>query len=323
MNSGDSAFPIFRLLETPGVGGVRVWAAIDVAAHKQIQLADLLARPTELGSILKEAQLRALQDSEAKAHETWSKLRQDGVLMISIFDDEYPGSLRSLLGKQAPLLLFIKGNGSLLNRPSLGFCGSRKASEKGISVARECSDVVSKEGINVVSGYAAGVDMIAHRTALEMGSTTTVVLAEGIFHFRIKRDLKDVWDWERVAVISEYMPHATWNVQNAMRRNATICALCRAMVLIEARENGGSIAAGRTCMKLGLPLFAPVYEGMPEWARGNQILINDGARSFYKSKSTNLPNLRRVLEEVQSHSQTVTPSFSNVALHLKPLFKHA
>jgi hypothetical protein len=50
---------------------------------------------------------------------------------------------------------------------------------------------------------------------------------------------------------------------SAMQRNKTICGLSRAMVLIEARSTGGSIQAGRDCLKMGLPLFAAVYEGSP------------------------------------------------------------
>jgi DNA processing protein len=272
-----------------------VRAALDLAEQGRSALADLVDQPGSLISVLTGAQLRELRATQEQAHEVWAKLREQQVTVTSLLDADYPDSLRSLLGVQAPPLLFVRGSRSLMGKPSVGFCGSRKASEKGIAVAHECAEIVSRQGINIVSGYAAGVDMATHRAALEADGTTILILAEGIFHFRIKRDLKDVWDWERALVVSEYPPGVTWNVQNAMRRNATICALSKAMVLIEARETGGSMEAGRTCLKLGLPLFAPVYEGMPESARGNQILLGEGARSLFKSRSTDLPNLRAVL----------------------------
>jgi predicted Rossmann fold nucleotide-binding protein DprA/Smf involved in DNA uptake len=126
-------------------------------------------------------------------------------------------------------------------------------------------------------------------------------------HFRVKRHLKEVWDSERSVVVSQYLPGATWNVGNAMKRNQTICALCRAMVLIEAGEAGGSIEAGRTCLKLGIPLFAPVYEGMPASAKGNQMLLREGARALYKNKPTNLPNLAGVLAALQDPVIQATP----------------
>lgn len=83
-----------------------------------------------------------------------------------------------------------------------------------------------------------------------------------------------------------------------MQRNRTICGLSRAMILIEARATGGSIGAGRDCLRLGVPLFAAVYEGMPESATGNEELLQQGARRLMKSRSTNRPNIRPVWDAV-------------------------
>ena len=58
--------------------------------------------------------------------------------------------------------------------------------------------------INIVSGFAAGVDMNAHRAALAAGGTTTVVLAEGILRFRVKKEIRDLWDENRTLVVSEF-----------------------------------------------------------------------------------------------------------------------
>ncbi len=81
-----------------------------------------------------------------------------------------------------------------------------------------------------------------------------------------------------------------------MQGNRTICGLSHAMILIEAGSNGGSIAAGNQCLKLGIPLFAPVYQGMPESATGNRILLGQGARELRKGRQTH----RAVLHELVS-----------------------
>jgi predicted Rossmann fold nucleotide-binding protein DprA/Smf involved in DNA uptake len=83
-----------------------------------------------------------------------------------------------------------------------------------------------------------------------------------------------------------------------MQRNKTICGLSLAMLLIEARSTGGSIQAGRDTFKLGLPLFAAVYEGAPESATGNEELLSQGAKRLFKSRSTDLPNIRPILEAI-------------------------
>jgi len=142
--------------------------------------------------------------------------------------------------------------------------------------------------------------MNAHRAALASGGTTTVVLAEGILRFRVKREIRDEWDEARTLVISEFGPNLPWSVNHAMQRNRTICGLSRAMLLIEARITGGSIQAGRDCLRLGLPLFAAVYEGAPESATGNEELLVRGANRLMKSRSTDRPNIRPILDAIAS-----------------------
>jgi DNA processing protein len=167
-----------------------------------------------------------------------------------------------------------------------------------MATARDCAMLLSNDNVNIVSGFAAGVDMNAHRAALAAGGTTTIVLAEGILRFRVKKEIRDVWDDSRTLVVSEFGPNLPWSVSHAMQRNKTICGLSRAMILIEARSTGGSIQAGRDCLKMGLPLFAAVYEGSPESATGNEELLRNGAKRLMKSKARDLPNMTPVLQAI-------------------------
>lgn len=77
------------------------------------------------------------------------------------------------------------------------------------------------------------------------------------------------------------------------------------MILIEAGTTGGSIAAGRTCLDMGRPLFAPVYETMPETAAGNRLLLSQGARPLLKSRHTHRAAIERVLDAI---SRSDSPS---------------
>ena len=197
---------------------------------------------------------------------------------------------------------------------ALGFCGSREASEKGLATAWHSAEILAREGINIVSGFASGVDMNAHRASLACGGTTTVVLAEGILRFRVKKEIREEWDEHRTLVVSEFGPNLPWSISHAMQRNRTICGLSRAMVLIEARTTGGSIQAGRDCLKLGLPLFAAVYEGAPESATGNEELLAHGARRLMKSRSADRPNIRPILDAI-GNSLTSADETQDHAVH--------
>jgi len=290
------ALDLMTLLDAPGVGPSRI--------RKVLKRWQLIQGGASLldGGLLREtltaSQVAALPKSRERVKRRWDELSRKNIRVLSILDPDYPEALRRPLGEETPVLLLCLGNLELFQKKSVGFCGSREATEKGLEAAWDSADLLAREGLNVVSGFAAGVDMNAHRAALKAGGTTTVVLAEGILRFRVKKDVREEWDNVRTLVVSEFGPNLPWSVSHAMQRNRTICGLSRAMILIEARTSGGSIEAGRVCLKLGLPLFAAVYDGMPEAATGNEELLRQGARRLMKSRSTNRPNIRPVLEAI-------------------------
>ncbi len=292
------ALDLMTLLDAPGVGPSRVRKVLkrwQFVRENGSLLDDGLLRET-----LTATQVAALPTSRERVRRHWDELAKKNVQAVSILDPAYPDALKRTLGEEAPVLLLCIGNLELLRKTSVGFCGSREATEKGMATARDSAELLAREGINIVSGFAAGVDMNAHRAALAAGGTTTVVLAEGILRFRVKKEIRDEWDKQRTLVVSEFGPNLPWSVNHAMQRNRTICGLSRAMILIEARATGGSIQAGRDCLKLGLALFAAVYEGMPESATGNEELLRQGAKRLMKSRATNRPNVRPVLEAIAS-----------------------
>jgi DNA processing protein len=193
-------------------------------------------------------------------------------------------------------ILSTLGNLALLDTLGLGFCGSRKASEKGIAVAVDCAEQAVQAGFTVISGNAAGVDLAAHHTALAQGGTTILVLAEGIDRFRIRQDLRPVWDWGRALVISQFPPTATWQAYRAMERNDVIIALSRAMIVVEAGETGGTLAAGLRTLQVGKPLFVADYENIDHVAPGNAQLLARGAMRLRRSRETGRANVASLRE---------------------------
>jgi DNA processing protein len=298
---GAYAFDLMTLLDAPGVGPGRVRKLLK---HWRNTPEVPVMEDRLIESVLTPAQIAALPECRERVQRHWDELLKHNVRVLSIIDTDYPENLRTALGESAPVLLLCLGNLELLKHVSVGFCGSREASEKGMATARDSAMLLANDKINIVSGFAAGVDMNAHRAALAAGGTTTVVLAEGILRFRVKKEIRDLWDDNRTLVVSEFGPNLPWSVSHAMQRNKTICGLSRAMVLIEARSTGGSIQAGRDCLKMGLPLFAAVYEGSPESARGNEELLHNGAKCLMKSRSRDLPNMTPVLDAIANPPKT-------------------
>ncbi len=214
-------------------------------------------------------------------------------LALSPQDASYPRAVREALGAKAPAL-HVMGNTALLNLSGIGFCGSRHASEKGLKVAADCAEQVAQAGLIVISGNASGVDRTAHHAALAAGGTTILVLPEGICHFRIRRDLADVWNWERALVLSQFNPNEKWQAWRAMARNEVIIALSGSMVVIEAGATGGTLDAGLRTLASGKPLFVAMYEQMDERAPGNAKLLQSGGIGLAKSRATGRANVERV-----------------------------
>jgi DNA processing protein len=215
---------------------------------------------------------------------------------ILMGDGAYPSFLRDVLGRDAPGKLEWMGNLHLLGWRSVGFCGSRRASSRGLDTAADCATQAAENGVVVVSGYAAGVDEIAHLNALANKGSTIIVLPEGISHFRIRRELRGVWDWNRVLVVSQFSKDETWQTFRAMARNKVIIGLSGAMIVIEAGETGGTMDAGRSTLRYGQPLFVARYEEVTYEAVGNRHLLEIGARPLSKLRSTGRANMARVWE---------------------------
>lgn len=215
------------------------------------------------------------------------------VLFNTVLDHSYPASLKNLLKMSTPPVLSMIGNVSLLRNKKIGFSGSRKVSEKGIAITKDCVDQLSQiPRVSIVSGYAQGVDKEAHYTALNSGGSTIIVLPNGIKTFYVRKELRDVWDWSRVLVISEYLPEDTWTVNRAMNRNNTIIGLSDAMVVVEAGLTGGSFDAGNKTLQDRKPLFVPRYTEYPTSALGNPLLLERGAHSIGLSRHTNRANMK-------------------------------
>ena len=220
--------------------------------------------------------------------ELWEELRYQGIRLIPFTDRAYPEKLKHL--DRFPPILYVLGNLSLLKDPCVGIFGSRDVSDLGLRNAQKFGAAAGWVGLVVVSGYAKGVDTAAHRGAIEANGRTIIVTADGVSRFRKKVQFQNVGDFlQRTLVVSQFYPKQTWNVGAAMERNAVICGLSNAGAVIEASPTGGTIAAGRKCLKQGKPLWVIDYDGLPATSDGNRILIQEGGRGLQSIREWLLP----------------------------------
>ncbi len=280
---------IYRLMKVKGIGPVQTNRL-------------LLSIKGDLNSVGIEQQIKAALSDSQKNDYNKGLISIDNlkskfpIYFVSLLDNNYPSDLKQHLSTNTPPVLSYIGNLDLLNKKKIGFSGSRKVSDKGISITKDCVKQLSEKDVCIVSGYAAGVDQTAHYTAIEQGASTIIVLSEGIESFRIKKELKDIWDWSRVLVLSEFMPNDKWTAARAMLRNNTIIGLSDIVVVVEAGETGGSLDAGLKTLEKGKYLFTPYYGVVPDSALGNNALINKGAIPIKMKQETGRANLSKMFE---------------------------
>lgn len=262
----------------------------------------LSARVRKLGATVFTDLLHEIPRAELdRADEEASGLSARGVDAVLLGSQEYPQLLS--LARQAPPFLFYMGPQDLMASRGIGVCGSRNASDEGLRAAAACSEVAAQQGLTVISGYARGVDTVAHTSVLSSGGTTIIVLPEGIEHFLIKRGhLSEVWDPKRTLVISQFPSSRPWSTGGAMARNGVIIGLSLALVVVEAGEKGGTRAAGTKALQQNKPVLALEFSVNP---RGNAELMKYGAIS-----ARNRAEFRARLIQVTENPQGSQLSFA-------------
>lgn len=293
---------ILQMLLAKGVGEAAVRRFCKTVSHGGCQapsegLADSRALTGEFG--FAETLAQRIVERRREARDLLVRLRREGVSLVWLGHPSYPAHVLNLLGEKAPPVLFLKGNRSLLDAPGVGFCGSRKASARGLSIAERCARLVADRGYSVVSGYAAGVDERAHCAAMRSNGRTIMVLAEGILRNPGRMSVRDLENERNHLYVSQFPPDCAWFAHNAMRRNELILGLSGTMIVIEAGEKGGSLAAGESSLSYKEPLFVVDYKDSPQTAVGNRLLLQKGA-SPIRSDEKGAPVLKSLFRQMES-----------------------
>lgn len=195
----------------------------------------------------------------------------DRGIHVSTLLDEEPGDWQDHL-TNVPIM-FCRGDLAILKQPSIGFSGSRDATEQALEVTRKVAMAAAESGMTVISGGARGVDMAAHSAALTIGGTTIVLIPQGIDGWWTLPAFLDHMD--RVLVVSFDLPWAEWTTPSAMQRNRAIVDLSKVMAIPQAGTSGGSHKTGLYALSRDRNLWVADF-GIDY--PGNQLLIQRGAR---------------------------------------------
>lgn len=174
---------------------------------------------------------------------------------------QYPPSLRDAADPVE--LLYFRGAWELSEtKKSVAVVGSRKPSPAGLQQAQELVKELVFHGYTIVSGLAAGIDTMAHRTAIECGGTTISVIGTPITEAYPKenQELQETIASKHLLIsqvpILRYK-RQDWRTNRLFfpERNKTMSALSQATVIIEAGETSGTLVQARAALQQGRKLF--------------------------------------------------------------------
>jgi DNA processing protein len=239
---------------------------------------------------------------ECKARFSWDEalrraaaemefIEKNGIKAMTLQDDDYPQRLKEC--PDAPIVLFYKGEADLNQCHIINIVGTRHCTNYGQDIVRRfvkdlrqlCPDVL------IVSGLAYGIDVCAHRQALDNGFETVGVLAHGLdqiyppHHRSIAVEML-----KQGGLLTEYMSQTQALPNNFRQRNRIVAGMSDATILVESAIKGGGLITCRVAQEYGRDVFAfpgavgmPFSEGCNRMIRNNTAALITSAQDFVES----------------------------------------
>jgi len=208
---------------------------------------------------------------------TLAWLHQPGHAILTLADSRYPPALLEIA--DPPLLLYLRGEPAWLSAEAVAVVGSRNATAQGIAHASRFSRELSRTGLTIVSGLALGIDAAAHEGGLDGPGSTVAVIGTGIDIVYPRRHETLA---ARIAaagcIVSEYPLGTPPLASNFPRRNRLISGLARAVLVVEAAAQSGSLITARMAAEQGRDVFAIPGSIHAPLAKGCHQLIRQGAK---------------------------------------------
>ena len=235
--------------------------------------------------------LRDYDVMRARAEEEWNYDQAHGIRPLDISHPDYPHRLAEC--EDAPLVIYYKGTADLNQTRVVNIVGTRRCTMYGEDLVRRfVADLrVLCPKVLVVSGLAYGIDIIAHRNALQQGMETVGVLAHG---------LDDLYPHAHRAtasqmivqggLLTEFMTKTKADKINFVRRNRIVAGMSDACIVVESAAHGGSLITADISRGYNRDVFAfpgrvgdLASEGCNGLIRDNCAALLTNAEAFVKA----------------------------------------
>lgn len=176
----------------------------------------------------------------------------------------------------APLALFYRGNADLNTLHIINIVGTRHATPYGQDICtRFLADLsVLCPNTLIVSGLAYGIDIHAHRAALQNHFKTIGVLAHGLDRIYPAEHRKTAISMlEQGGLLTEFTSGTNPDRQNFVKRNRIVAGMSDATVVIESAAKGGALITAELAESYHRDCFAFPGRCNDEYSIGCNNLI--------------------------------------------------
>ena len=243
-------------------------------------------------------------------------------------DTNYPRRLRQCA--DAPLLLYSKGQFDPNPSRSIAIVGTRSASDYGRILCEELITHFEGTNIQVISGMAYGIDIIAHQACVRNQIETLGVLGHGLDRIYPSNHRSTAEKMlENGGLLTEFLPGTKPDRENFPMRNRIVAGMTDATVVVESKITGGSLITADLALDYNRDVFAypgnvgvSTSEGCNFLIRSNKAQMITCAADLLKEMSwvTNKPGKesqhRINLEELSTEEKEIVEFLEDTAQHI-------
>lgn len=261
------------LLKIEGVG--------DIVAKKLINHCGsaenvFLAKAQHLQSIdgIGEVLIKNLKDKTVfdKAEKELQYIQAENINVLNYQNANYPDRLKHCI--DGPVLLFASGNVNFESRKMISIVGTRQNTSYGMDFCKKLIEDLAVFNPIIVSGFAYGVDILAHQAAMENNLQTIGVLAHGLNQIYPKTHKKYVAKMEdNGGFLTEFWSNSNPDKENFVRRNRIVAGMSEATIVIESAEKGGSLITAMIANDYNRDVFAVPGRISDKFSQGCNHLI--------------------------------------------------
>ncbi|HSJ69906.1 MAG TPA: DNA-processing protein DprA [Anditalea sp.] len=229
-----------------------------------------------------------------QAEKLIEEANKKNVKIFTYQDPGYPARLKN--HEDSPVILFAKGNINLNPSRTIGIVGTRNATTYGKTITRQIIEDIAPYKPTVISGLAYGIDIEAHRAALQSELPTIGILGSpvDIIYPAIHKQTSEAM-MEAGGLVSEFKLGSDMVPGNFPQRNRVIASLSDAVIVVEAAKKGGALITAEIAYSYNKEVFA---------VPGNlQSPFSEGCNSLIRRMKANIYMGSRDLEEALSWSK--------------------